>query len=752
MNLSPESQVTQQNSAEILDLLRVMTGILRRFAGLMDRDLDQGITASLASIGEHVAVDRCYLFIVSNDGTAVSNTHEWCADGISPQIDNLKDVSFETLSWWKPRLEAGDSIYIPCVVDLPDSRRAERELLAPQSIQSLLVVPLMDSDRLRGFLGFDSVRQQREWSDEAQLLLRAVADILVGAIVRQDMLSMLLAKERQFTALVEYSTDVLMVLDRRSCFSYLSPTAVRLLGLRDHYGGGRSLLDYCHPSDRNALSGALAATNSGSIEALPDFRLQCASGGWTWLMGTARDLSDDPAVSGIVINAKDISDRKEAEESLQLQAAYDSLTGLPNRSFFSELLFHAIGRCQRSGDRLGILFIDLDHFKLINDGQGHRVGDELLVDVAQRMRRELRQEDTIARFGGDEFVAMLNAPRDRDADLAYAAERILRVFKEPFAIEGVGRSVTASAGLAITDGSTSAEEILANADAAMYLAKESGRACLRHFNETLRDQLMKRVELEKDLRGACQRNEMRLHYQPIFDTFSNALIGFEALLRWEHPERGLVPPDYFIPAAEQSGSIVELGAWVLDEAISQLQRWADRYPQADLYISVNLSPVQLRDPTFPEVVQSTLDRWKLPASSLCLEVTESALMEYRERSIAALERLRNLGVMLAIDDFGTGYSSLAYLRDLPVEMLKVDKSFVQKIDDDLSDHSIVAAIQHLADAYNLKTIAEGVETEGQELALQTLGYERLQGFRLGRPRPAAEAEVAIREGRQTMSC
>ena len=424
MNRSRERQVTQQESVEILDLLRVMTDILRRFAGLTDHDLDNGINASLASIGEHVAVDRCYLFMVSTDGTVVRNTHEWCASGISPEIDNLQDLPFETISWWKPRLEEGDSIYIPCVLELPDTRRAERDLLAAQSIQSLLVVPLMDADRLRGFLGFDSVRQQREWSEEAQLLLRAVADILVGAIGRRDMLSLLRAKERHFTALVEYSTDVLMVLNRRNCFSYLTPTAVRLLGLSEDSEGERSFLDYCHPSDRNALRAALAATQSGSIECLPDFRLKSASGGWSWLMGTARDLSDDPAVNGIVVNAKDINDRKEAEESLQVQAIYDSLTGLPNRSFFSELLFNAIGRCQRSGERLGILFIDLDHFKLINDGEGHRVGDELLVDVAQRMRRYLRQEDTIARFGGDEFVAMLDAPRDCDTDLAYAAERI----------------------------------------------------------------------------------------------------------------------------------------------------------------------------------------------------------------------------------------------------------------------------------------------------------------------------------------
>ena len=737
----------RKNSAEVLDLLQILTHSLRRFAGLLDDDLDQGITSTLATIGKHVAVDRCYLFTVSNDGTIVSNTHEWCAPGISPEIDNLKELPFETIIWWKPRLEAGDLIYIPCVVDLPDTREAERELLAAQNIQSLLVVPLVDSDRLRGFLGFDSVRQQREWSQEAQLLLRAVADILIGAIVRQDILSMLRAKEKHFTALVEHSSDVLMVLDHQSCFTYLSPTAARLIGLPEDTGVGRLLLDYCHPFDRYALNGALKATQNGSIEALPDFRLQCASGNWAWLMGTVKNLNDDPVVKGIVVNAKEINDRKEAEQSLQTQATRDSLTNLPNRSFFNEFLHHAIGRCRRSGARLGLLFIDIDQFKLINDTQGHRVGDELLVDVGQRLRRVLRKEDLIARFGGDEFVAILTAPRDRDIELAYAAERILSVFDQLFDIDGVSRSITASAGLAITDGSTSADEIVANADAAMYLAKESGRACLRHFDETLRDKLMERVKLDNDLRGACQRNEMRLHYQPIFDTISKVLVGFEALLRWEYPERGLVPPDQFIPTAEQSGLILELGAWVLDEAISQLRRWTDRYPQANLYMSVNLSPVQLRDLTFPEAVQSVLERWKLPASSLCLEVTESALMEYRERSIVALEKLRDLGVLLAIDDFGTGYSSLAYLRDLPVKMLKVDKSFVQQIDDQSSVHSILTVIQHLADAYDLTTIAEGVETEDQELALHTLGYDKLQGFRLGRPQPAAEAELVIGNGR-----
>jgi diguanylate cyclase (GGDEF)-like protein/PAS domain S-box-containing protein len=486
------------NSVELQDLLRIMSDILRRFAGLTDRDLDQGINDTLAAIGDHVDVDRCYLFIVSDDGRFVSNTHEWCAQGIRPEIDNLQDLPFETIQWWRPRLEAGESVYIPHVLALPDARQAERDLLADQSIQSLLVVPLVGPDRLRGFLGFDSVRRQREWSEEARLLLRAVADILVGAMARQNTLEMLLAKERRFKALVQHSTDVLMVLDRNRHFAYLSPTASRLLGLSEDAGIGRSLLDYCHPSDRTALSEALAATRNTDIEALPDFRLQLGSGGWTWLMGTARDLIDDPAVGGIVFNAQQINERKKTEQSLQVRATHDALTGLPNRSLLGELLVHALGRCRRRGDRLGVLFIDLDHFKRINDGQGHRVGDEVLIDVSQRLRGKLRREDTIARFGGDEFVAILNAPAGQQSELTQAAGRILSVFDKPFQVAGVERRISASAGLAVGGGTETAEEIIGNADAAMYRAKESGRACLRHFDESLRERFIQQIEPEDD--------------------------------------------------------------------------------------------------------------------------------------------------------------------------------------------------------------------------------------------------------------
>ena len=743
MHVEPKSQTTVRGSLETLDLLKIMKRILRRFAGVEDRDLDQGINETLAAIGNHVQVDRCYLFIVSESGQGVTNTHEWCAVGIDPEIDNLQDLPFETIKWWQPRLKADKTIYIPSVQNLPDSRKAERDLLDAQSIQSLLVVPLMGPDRLRGFLGFDSVRQQRDWSPEAQILLRSVADIFVGAMERRDVLTRLLASERQFSALIQHSTDVLMVLDHRNCFTYLSPTAARLLGMSETSAIGHSLLDCVHPSDRTAVSNALATTRHGDIEALPDFRLKHHSGDWAWLMGRARDLSNDPAVGGIVFNAQEINDRKEAEQSLQRQATHDALTGLPNRSLLGELLNHAIGRFRRYGDLVGVMFIDLDHFKLINDGQGHRVGDELLISVAERLLKQLRQDDTIARFGGDEFVAILNAPPGQDTTLAKAAKRLLSVFDQPFDIAGVRRVVTASAGLAISAGAVTAEEVIGNADAAMYLAKERGRSCLQYFDEELRDELMERIELENDLSRARERRQLRLHYQPIFSTNPRRLAGFEALLRWEHPERGLIMPDQFITASEQSGLIVELGTWVLNQATTQLRAWVDQHPKAGVYMSVNVSPVQLRDPTFPDLVQSVLGDCDLPASSLCLEVTETALMERRERSIEALQRLRDLGVILAIDDFGTGQSSLAYLRDLPVHALKIDKSFVQHMEGRPSDHSIVAAIQILADEYGLKTIAEGVETESQDMTVQALGCDMLQGYGLGRPMPADQAELLI---------
>ncbi|WPL17871.1 Bacteriophytochrome cph2 [Thiorhodovibrio winogradskyi] len=774
--LSPPSRVAAmpaagvaEPSAKLLGLLELMTNILRRFAGLADQDVDAGIQSALAAIGEFVGVDRSYLFLIDDQGEYLRNTHEWCAPAIHPEIDNLQAVPFAEIHYWKDALLRGDSVYVPCVADLPDTRRFERDILRQQDVQSVLVVPLVGPDRLRGFIGFDAVRQAHAWSHAATLLLRAVADVFVGAIMRREAYLALIASERRYRALVRHSTDAVLILDTDFRLSYLSPSIERILGWRPDAWLGRRFFAACHPGDVDQIAAAFSAASAtpGMGSAVPDHRLLHARNDWVWFLGTATDLRADPAIGGIVINAHDITQRKAAELALQHQALHDPLTGLPNRALLKDRLAQSIGHARRTGHLLAVVFIDLDHFKLINDAMGHQAGDRLLIDAAQRLLEILRAGDTVARFGGDEFVMVLEGNSDQPESLVSAAERILAAFERPFLTKVVEQVVTASAGLVIADGNADPDELLRDADAAMYLAKERGRACLQRFDAPMRDHLLDRLELVSDLRRAEQEGQLLLHYQPLFDARSRRLRGCEALLRWQHPRRGMVGPTRFIPAAEETGLIVPIGAWVLNEALRQMRAWLDAWPSAGkapasgtgvcaaagagvgpdgqgLFVAVNLSVRQLNEPRLVETVRALLERWRLPPAVLCLELTESSLMAEPDHCVAVLSRLRDLGVSLAIDDFGTGYSSLAYLRDLPVSKLKIDRSFVASMQSDHGGRNIVAAIRTLAREFGMETVAEGVETEAQYQALRLLGCDMVQGYHLARPGPADAMDVFLR--------
>ena len=733
---------------ELRRLLDVVQRVLRRFATLDDDSIDDGIDEAMAAIGSHARVDRSYVFRIDRARDRVQNTHEWCAPGIRPEIDNLQELPFATIGDWRQPLEAGESIHIPRVTALPDSRRDQRDLFTSQGIQSLLVVPLTGPQELYGFIGFDAVRSRRHWSADAQLVLRTVADVIVGALLRRQATAELAARERRYSALARYATDLVMVIDDSGRIDYLSPSAERLLGWDPADVHGSELAPLLHVDDRGSLRAALSAAASADGQRLPDFRLQRYDGGWCWFLGTATDLRHDPAVAGVVINAHNIDRRKRAEEALRREATHDALTGLPNRLLLGELLSRAIARVARGRSALGVVFIDLDHFKLVNDAMGHQAGDEVLQQAAQRLQLAMRGADIVARFGGDEFVAILESEADMPESLVTATERLLGTFQAPFRAGGVKQRLSASAGLVITQGEHSAEELLRDADAAMYRAKETGRGALQCFDRPMRDRVLDRLSLLRDLREAIDDRQLTLHYQPIFDSRSGAIRGTEALLRWAHPERGWVSPAEFVPLAEQSGLIGSIGQWVLEAALVQLQQWRDgAAPPADFFVAVNLSAHQLAEPDLAQRVDAALERWRLPPASLCLEVTESALMQNPQVSIDVLLRLQRQGVALAIDDFGTGYSSLAYLRDLPASRLKIDRSFVSVVLDDSRGRGIVEAICTLARQFGVLSVAEGIETEAQADALRELGCDLMQGFHLARPQPP-EGIAALLHGRR----
>ncbi len=431
-----------------------------------------------------------------------------------------------------------------------------------------------------------------------------------------------------------------------------------------------------------------------------------------------------------------------AERALLHQAFHDTLTGLPNRALLADRLGQTLARRERRCAEAAVLFLDIDRLKWVNDSLGHAAGDQLLVDVARRLDSVLRPGDTVARFGGDEFVVLCE-DLGSAGEAITVAERLREALASPFHVRGREIGLTASIGIALASTSShdTPDALLRDADAAMYRAKERGRDRVELFDDHMRSRALARLETESTLRRAIDQQELRVHYQPVIDLTSGRATGLEALVRWQHPERGLVPPSEFIPVAEETGLIVGLGAFVLAEACTQVARWNNRRSdEPPLTVSVNLSAHQLRSPGLRELVAEALERTSLEPRLLCLEITETALVEDAESNRTALDSLKDLGVTLAVDDFGTGYSSLLYLRRFPVDMLKIDRSFVVGLDTNAEDTAIVSGVVGLAQALGLQAVAEGVETPEQAARLRGLGCPLAQGYYWSKPLTVRQTE------------
>lgn len=435
-------------------------------------------------------------------------------------------------------------------------------------------------------------------------------------------------------------------------------------------------------------------------------------------------------------------ERHRVKSRLTRLARYDALTGLPNRSVVLDRLEHALARAARRSVRLAVLFVDLDGFRDINERLGQYGGDQLLVLAAERLAGSLRSEDTLARVGGDEFAVVCEELRQED-DAVQVAERMVDSFKAPFCLNGEQLFITASVGIALGGAEATPTRLLQEADAAMFSAKGKGGGRFEVFDQRVRARALARLDTEQSLRLAMQGDEFQLHYQPIVELSTGTVKGLEALVRWNHPQRGLLPPGDFIPVAERTGMILGLGSWVVREACRQMQEWSSRRHGPPLEISVNLSACQLGDPNLSAVIEGALNESDLPAKQLCLEITESAVMEDLDTTDIALRALAEVGVKVEVDDFGTGYSSLVYLKRFPIRVLKIDRSFVQGVTRNIEDKAIVSAVINLAHTLGQEAVAEGVESGAQLAVLEEMGCDFAQGYHLGPPRPAAMLEDIV---------
>jgi len=577
--------------------------------------------------------------------------------------------------------------------------------------------------------------------------------------------------EAKFRSLIQNSSDIIAVLKSDGTMQYASPSHERVLGYELKDLIGKNAFEFVHPDDVTSTFNEFnkLVQNVGGVRR-QEFQFQRKDGSWCFLEATGSNLLSDPSVGAIVVNSRDVTERRQAEAQLLHHAFHDALTGLPNRALFVDRLGRAVAHGKRHKDYLlAVLFLDLDRFKVINDSLGHTLGDQLLIIIANRLEACVRPTDTVARLGGDEFTILLEEIEDV-SDAVRVAERIQQELTLPFDLEGQKVFTTASIGIALTPPDYQRpEDFLRDADNAMYRAKELGKARYEIFTPSMRTRVVALLQMETELRWAIERQEFRVHYQPIVSLATGRVLAFEALVRWQHPDRGLVFPEEFIPVAEETGLIIPIDQWVLWEACRQTQQWQEHFPSElagnanllearrptqptgapqgepafPLTINVNLCNAQFWQPGLLQHITQVLQQTHLDAGSLKLEITENIIMENNESATAKLWQLRDLGIQLVIDDFGTGYSSLSRLHRFPIDMLKIDRSFVSKLGRNGTNFEIIETIVTLARKLGVDVTAEGVETAEQLSQLRELNCEYGQGYFFSKPLDSKSVEALI---------
>jgi diguanylate cyclase (GGDEF)-like protein/PAS domain S-box-containing protein len=602
--------------------------------------------------------------------------------------------------------------------------------------ETMCLSPLLVRDELIGVLAvLPRVPLKRAAEESLATLAAEVALALQSAALSEETLNQ--RSEARLGALIKNASDVICIAGQDASIRYLSPSVEQMFGHLPDTLTNRPLTDLVHPDEVvrvTAFLAAIAAQPAGQ-SLMAEFRVRHSAQGWRDVEALGANLLGEEAVDGIVLNIRDISERKSLQAELEHQAFHDTLTGLPNRALFRNRVEHALGGQHRDGQSVAVLFLDIDDFKTVNDSLGHAAGDKVLQEVGRRLEDCMRPTDTAARLGGDEFAVLINGS-ESEVSAIEIAQRVMSTLAVALPLDDREVTIRTSIGIAFSDGQEGAckdaDELLRNADAAMYMAKESGKNDYQVFQPEMHAQALARLELKTDLQRAMDAGEFTLRYQPIVDLSRNEMTCMEALVRWEHPTRGIVAPLDFIPLVETTGMIVQLGRHILGEACrwaAHMQRECPRDPP--LSIAVNVSAFQLQRSEFIDEVREVLEETEIPPASLILELTESVMMRDMDLSTMHMNSLRALGVRLAIDDFGTGYSSLNYLRRFPVDILKIDRSFLADPSSEVSE--LTAAVVNLAQIFKLQAVAEGIENAGQLERIKDTSCEFGQGFHFAEP-------------------
>jgi diguanylate cyclase (GGDEF)-like protein/PAS domain S-box-containing protein len=871
-----EREQAEQSLKRQLDLQALVAEVSSRVIDAGSATLEPIVGWALERIGTVLEVDRCYLFRLTNNDTSMDMSHEWCAAGIQPFVQEFQGVSLERFPWWAARLRTRTPASIPDVSALPDEAAAERVEFERQSVRSALTVPMSSHGRVWGALGIETVTQSHDWNADEIRMLQVIGEVVAGALLRTASEVGLAASEnryRRVTAMmsvvaysclerpgegfrIDWMTESIEALTgyslaemrKMGCWSRLvidqdmvtfndkvaglapgaradcelrlhrKDGAVRWLrattecvaegaapALRRLYGG---LLDITEHKSREAEIGrlALVVEQSPSIVLITDIAGTieyvnarfCESTGYRpqevlgqpvdILRSTTRTADEDSEIwrtlqhgevwtgefenrkksgeayweyahitplrneQGLVTHyvklAEDISDRKALSQQVSYLARYDSLTGLPNRTSMRERIEQALIAARHSDKLLALLSIDLDDLRSVNESLGHPAADLLLRAVSERWQPLLRDEDTLARFSGDNFIALATGLRQVE-DASLLADRIRNALAKPIVLGEQGVVVSCSIGIALyPEDASTAEELISHADTALHGAKREGRGLHRFFTSALNDDLQEQFRLEQALRRAIEHHELLLHYQPRVDIVTGRIQGLEALVRWNHPELGLIPPYRFIPVAESSGLILFVGPIVVRLVCEQIAAW--RSAGVPLVpVAFNLSATELYQDGLAGRIAMTASEIGIDPRLLQIEVTESAAMRSIDQAVEVLSELRDLGFKLAIDDFGTGYASLSYLNRLPVQALKIDRSFLAEIGSggpaEPQAETIVKAIIGLGANLGLQVVAEGVETEDQRTFLIAHGCRDAQGYLFCRPEPADRIESLLRD-------